>query len=176
MKDNFKSKLHLICSKDEKSRYNCVWFKNGYAYATDGHIAIRQALKLHDFTEEGIKNLEGKAIHRRLFEELLRYDLIVPEKDHIRAIKKGCFAKFEYSICDYEFPDIEKMIKEISSEKVNEIKIDFNLIEKLNKALINGIESSRYKLKFSGEGKGIIISDYLSNNESEQMAILMPCI
>ena len=71
-------KLHKACANDDiRPAMHYVCFKNGYAYATDAHIAVRA--NLHDISalsDDDIAKLNGHLIHKSQYEQLLKYSSI----------------------------------------------------------------------------------------------------
>lgn len=61
----FKSEFWLCVDKDNIVLGH-VWFTNGYLYATDGRIALKQPLELHGM-EQYQATLEGKALLASVF-------------------------------------------------------------------------------------------------------------
>ena len=66
-KNNFDKKvqMHLACSTDDfHPETQCVFFNNGYAYATDTHILVRNRIsEISGLNESEIEALNGKFLH-----------------------------------------------------------------------------------------------------------------
>lgn len=73
MKNTVKHALHKACGKDElRPAFDYIWFHNGYAYATDAHVAVR--IPTHEiFTndKDACKLLDGKLIHRDIWRTMV---------------------------------------------------------------------------------------------------------
>ena len=71
-------KLHKACANDEfRPAMHYICFRNGYAYATDGHIAVRASLDaICALSEEERNKLNGYLIHKKQYEMLLKYSTI----------------------------------------------------------------------------------------------------
>ncbi len=87
-------KLHKACCKDElRPALQHIFFKDGYAYASDAHIAVRA--KVADITDNldatSLDLLNGYAIHSDDFQKLLKYDSIIIEKEGVIRIEDGSF-------------------------------------------------------------------------------------
>ena len=91
---NKQYQLHKACDKSGmRPALEHIFFKNGYAYASDSHIAVRA--KVADITdnldETSIDLLNGYAIHSDDFQKLLKYDSIIIEKEGVIRIEDGSF-------------------------------------------------------------------------------------
>ena len=71
-------KLHKACANEEfRPAMHYICFRNGYAYATDGHIAVRASLDaICALSEEERNKLNGYLIHKKQYEMLLKYSTI----------------------------------------------------------------------------------------------------
>lgn len=172
---NFVSKLHLVCGKDElRPVMSHVYFKDGYAYATDAHIIIKQKLDISFNDQDTIDNLDGKFIHRDVFKELYGYEIIKAEKDHIMAHKGSIKCKFYYAKEDgYIFPNIEAVLPQGEGVDINEIAINYKLLNTLSSAMSQ--VSDGINMRFYGKTKAIkVLSNSGEYSESDQLGILMP--
>jgi hypothetical protein len=108
MKYNFTSKLHLACADDEmRPVMECVHFKNGYAYASDGHILIKQSLEYHAILNP--KMLEGKSIHKKSFKEIMTFRIAEAKEDCVSCSDGDREADFMYADCG-KAPNFESVI------------------------------------------------------------------
>ena len=83
------AKLHLCCSDDDlRPAMNNIYFDEGHATATDGHILI--CADLHDIStlsDEDIEKLNGKLLNAASYKELLKYPTIHITDTAIEATK-----------------------------------------------------------------------------------------
>lgn len=67
-KFNFTTKLHEACADDAlRPVMMCVHFMNGFACASDAHIAVRQSLEYHSIINPEL--LDGKSLHKDNYTE-----------------------------------------------------------------------------------------------------------
>ena len=65
-KSNFATPLHLACADDEiRPALECVHFIDGFAYATDGSILVKQSLKEYCNVSVPAPSLSPPALPRR---------------------------------------------------------------------------------------------------------------
>lgn len=88
-KCNFPSNLSLACGVDElRPSQSYVAFRKGFAYATNGHILIRQSFGL--IADNGhlqdVENLEGQFVHRVVFQTILKHRRIEILTSGIRSV------------------------------------------------------------------------------------------
>ncbi len=171
---NFNKGLRMdyACVKNDKLRpeMQCIHFENGFAYATNNHILVKNRLQeCSTLEEEAIEALSGKSIHKDSFVKTLSYDVIEVEESGIRAFKGAEEAFFKFAKVDY--PDAESLIQQETVSgilAVPEIDIDLYSFVILDKALYG---ANNTKLVFNGT-RAIKIFNREENVES--MAILMP--
>ncbi len=97
-KYNFTSKLYLACAEDElRPVMECVHFINGYAYASDGHILIKQSLDYHTILNP--KLLDGKSIHKKSFKEIMTFRIAEAKEDRVFCSDGDREAEFMYANC-----------------------------------------------------------------------------
>jgi hypothetical protein len=83
-KFNFTTKLHLACSDDPlRPIMNCVHFTGGFAYASNGHIAIKQSLEYHSVLQPGL--LEGKSIHRDNYKNIMQFETATANDEGVQC-------------------------------------------------------------------------------------------
>lgn len=165
-------RMDLACAKDEvRPIMNCVHFKDGHAYASDGHILVKNfLLECTSIPEEQIEKLDGKNLHRESYKELLKYDVIEISDEGIEATKNGEKSFFYFSNVDGVYPNSEKVLQDAlnaSPVAMSQVGLNTDYLIKLNKALHG---SNVCKYQFKGEGRPII----LQGVESASIGIIMP--
>ena len=77
-------KLHLACANDLRPVMNCIYFKDGYAIASNGMILIKACLnEICNFSGEEKELLEGKLISAKNFKEIIKHTIIeIQEAEH----------------------------------------------------------------------------------------------
>lgn len=103
--------IHLACSDDElRPALQLVEVIDGIATATNAHIIARMNLGAYSKLDESIiQQLNGKLIHRDVWETLVDADIITVEDDNIHMDKGGIKATFDIST-DLKFPDHDKIV------------------------------------------------------------------
>lgn len=165
-------RMDLACATDElRPAMNCIHFENGYAYASDGHILVKNFLsECTSIPEEQIEKLNGKNIHRDAYKQIIKYDEIIISEDGIEANKGEQKAFFYFDKTETKYPDAESVINMALNDPpvpVGEIGIKTELLIKMNKALYG---SSGCKYQFKGENKNIV----LQSIDTDSLGIIMP--
>ena len=84
--------MHLACSKDNVFRREteCIFFNNGYTYATDTRILVRNRIsEISGLNESEIEALNGKFLHADFYKDMLKYDSIMIAEDGIECKAKA---------------------------------------------------------------------------------------
>ncbi len=159
IKNNFNKKvqMHLACAKDEQHPVmQCVFFNNGYAYATDTHILVRNRIsEISGLNESEIEALNGKFLHAAFYKDMLKYDSIMIAEDGIECAKGNDKAFFYFSTFE-KYPDAEKVLQDALNKQtvpLPQFSFDINLMQRLNKALY---QSDRCTATFKGVGNPVI--------------------
>lgn len=173
-KHTFNTKLHECCGTDPiRPAFQCVYFKNGFAYATDGYVCIKQTLTLQGVF--GVENLEGKAIHRDSYKDIMGFEEVECNEDGIECCNaNGQKVFFEYypENPDNPAPNFEAYLKGRKGPiALDFIGIDFSLFEKLQKALY--APGGNIRLQFTGIDSHIIVD---AIGVEDQIATMMPKI
>lgn len=173
-KKNFTTKLHQCCSDSKKELRPyalAVHFKNGYAYATDGTILIKSALEYHSIIKPEF--LEGKALHRDNFKEIMKFDIAECCEDGISCRSEdGQVAFYEYfDMQGTVAPDFDKIIPTdmTGAKSIFQIGIDPDRMGKLTSSMFS--DTGTFRLTFSGQLKAIVV-DVIGYDK--QVGILMP--
>jgi hypothetical protein len=108
--------IHLACSDDkDRPALRMVEVVDGIATATDGYIIARMNLgEYSKLDEETIKLLNGKLIHRDVWETIVDADILTIENDSIHMDKGGIKATFDIST-DLKFPDHHTIIQAVAN-------------------------------------------------------------
>lgn len=167
-KNTFISDLHLACGKnDSRPAMQCVHFKNGFAYASDAYVVIKQPLHLSPVDNMDI--LDGVSIHSESFKAIRRMKHVTATEDGFECISKdGSKVFFEYS--KEESPNFDAVLEPKDAQMMGEIGINPGLVGVLKKAMAGG---SGVKMTFQGQGAGIMIEPLSAEYEGE-VAMIMP--
>ena len=165
-------KLHKACASDDfRPAMHYICFKDGYAYATDAHIAVRASLQaICALSDEEKAKLNGYLIHKSQYEMLLKYStieigegtitLIDPESKASTTLQLKKLAQtaeeVENGKGEYiRFPNVDKIINDDRSEEPLQ-QVGFNIVL-LNKiAAAMGI-TSRIGLRFTTGGHQMVV-------------------
>lgn len=167
--------MHLACSYDEDFRPSqcCVYFKDGFAYATDSHILVKNRIsECSNLDQETIDALDGKLLHRNFYKEILKYDTISVSEEGIEC-KKGSNISFFYFAKDcLKYPNAEEVIQETLNKQtvqIPEIRFSLKYFDILRKSLHN---FEKCKVVFKGQSEPIVF--YNIEDDVSSIGIAMP--
>lgn len=163
----------MVCSNDDlRPAMNGVYFKDGYLYATDAHVAIKQKLSLHDIDDEVAKHLDGQILHKQHLSLMRKCDFFETVPGGIKS-KKGMVEMIHLFMKDERYPDVEAVIPKNGFVELIEIGLDANKLKKLQDVMLsfNGTAYS-CRLKFKGLNRAIQVTTDLP--DADQIGLLMP--
>lgn len=174
-KNNFNKKvqMHLACSKGNEHRpeTECIFFNNGFAYATDTRILVRNRIsEISGLNESEIEALNGKFLHADFYKDMLKYDTIMIAEDGIECGKGNDRAFFYFSTFE-KYPDAEKVLQNALNKQtvpLPQFSFGMKLIQRLNKALY---QSDKCTATFKGVGNPIIFDSV--DTEVSSVGLLM---
>jgi hypothetical protein len=108
--------LHLATSDDElRPALMHIEIKKGIATATNAYLIAQLNLaEYSSLPEEVIKKLNGKLIHRDIWEAISDAELIEVEEDTLHYEKGGVKADYDIS-SSYKFPDHKSIIDAVAN-------------------------------------------------------------
>jgi hypothetical protein len=173
-KYTFSTKLHEACANDPlRPIFACVHFMNGFACASEGHIAIRQSLEYHSIINPEM--LDGKSLHKDNYKAIMGFEFAEANEDGIQCKDTdGRTAFYEYFKLEGDQPNFDKIFSDATSKGVKSVHfIGFNpvLLAKLAKALYCPDENIR--CRFTGIDTTVLVDAVGVEN---QEAIIMPAI
>lgn len=122
-----------------RSAQSLIYFKDGYAYATDAHILVKVRItEISSFQENQLTTLDGKAIHKSVYAKLLPFDgvEITPEGFKARVPEAESFITFGFAgLQKGMVPDIEKVIMDARNDvqaEITAIGINPSLLKRLD--------------------------------------------
>jgi hypothetical protein len=169
-KQTFKTKLYEACSSDElRPVLMCVHFKNGFAYASDAHMVVKQSLEYHAIQEPLF--LEGKCIHKDNYKAIMGFEIATCNEDGVSCSDSdGRTAFYEYfDTKGVPPPNFDEVLKPTGCKSIEFIGINPDFVERIGKALHT--PSGTLRFQFQGIDKGVLIDTPEIEN---QWAILMP--
>ena len=171
-KETFTTKLHEVCSSDELRPITmCVHFKNGYAYASDGVIVIKQTLDLHSILNP--ECLEDKSIHKDNYKAIMQFDKAVCDDAGVACTNAdGRTAFYEYyDRKNVAIPEFDKILFPLGEKSVGFIGIDPDRLHRLSKAMHS--PTGGLKLQFQGVDRLILVT---ASDINDQFGAIMPVI
>ena len=130
-------KLHLACEPvGIRPVMSCIYFKDGYAIASNGKILIKACLnEICNFSEEEKELLEGKLISAKNFKEIIKHTIIEIEEDGFHAIYDDWDIKYKFATGDMKYPNYNYIINRFKQGTVEKILIDPHNLELIVDAL-----------------------------------------
>jgi len=181
---NFPSALHKATATDSyRPVFNNIIFQNGYAYATDAHILVRQSLWFINI--EGYENLNGKRMHAQLFQRIYNEKNVIVRAfvDYIEVeylLFGNSKIKYSYSTDDSTAPNFEAIIPEIGKSvqppTYSTIGINPRIFSRLISAMKinNDIGAVIIHLPERNTNSIIVIDKDYDNASSDQVGLIMP--
>lgn len=175
-KNNFNKKvqMHLACAKNEDFRkeLECIYFNNGFAYATNQKILVRnRTSEISGLNEAEIEALNGKFLHADFYKDMLKYDNIMIAEDGIECTKGNDKVFFYFSTFE-KYPSAERVLQDALNKQtvsMPQVSFDMKLMQKLNKALY---ESDSCTATFKGTGNPIVFDSMKEDVSS--VGLIMP--
>lgn len=165
--------LHLACRKDESNpKYNYIYFIDGFAYVTNGHLLVKQSVYYMDVADRHL--LDDKEMHMDCFKELCKCQSgRVTEKGIETTNANGHTAFFPFSQKVIK-PEFEKVIADLEDDDGNNDlkmkKIDPKLIETATKCLCNEYNNLFFTFTFIKSKNAIKVT---IEDAQDQLAIVM---
>lgn len=166
-------KLHKACANDDlRPAMHYICFKDGYAYATDAHIAVRARLSdICALRDEDIAKLNGYLIHKNQYEMLLKYSTIEIGEGVITCIDPESKARTTIQLVKLAesseaeevsegkaiyFPNVDAVINDdLSKEPLQKVGFNYQLLGRIIAAM--GITSGRVGLRFTSNGRQMVV-------------------
>lgn len=175
-KNNFnkKVKMHLACASDElRPVMNCIYFKEGFAYASDGVILAKNRIsEISGLNDAEIEALNGKLLHRDFYKDMLKYDELLISEEGIECHKGDDKAFFYFSNIEGKYPNADMVLQDALNKKndpVSQITFSVNNMTRLNESLY---ESDRCTVNFKGQFQPIVL--YSMDEDVSSVGLLMP--
>lgn len=162
-------------NKSDRPAFQMIHFKNGFAYATNAKIAIRQSLNLWSFlTENCRENLQGKSITGSKLKELSKHQFFTFDPDFIK-LQDG--TKLTYDDPEANLDNIISLIDLTFKIEDNELQalqvfsLDPELLIRLSKAM----QPTGFLTFFARhKTKAFICIDATLQDVSENAGLFMP--
>lgn len=164
----FLTKLHLACSGDSmRPALQHVYFKDGYAYATNAHVLVKQKLEHHGFTEEDVKAIDGMAVHVDLFKEVYKANMFAVREHGLECFNKSGISMMVPFVEGLQFPNVEAVIPKTEPEKLSEIRLSPKYLSLIKDLSLN---PNSVDFTFYGKNRGVIITGV----DHDEVILIMP--
>ena len=173
-----KVQMHLACVKNDDLRktMSCVYFKDGFAYATDGIVLVKNRLsEMSTFDESEIAALDGKFLPAEHYKDILKYDECLISEDGIETVKEDDRTFFYFKdFGEEKFPKADEVLQYALNKKTVPLpQIGFNIkhMERLAKAMCRFEECVA---TFKGVNEPIVFSSIMPDMSS--VGVIMPIL
>lgn len=157
-----KTNIQNACGNDDiRPHFKCVYFKNGYAYAIDCHILVRESLNhVHDMNDDQIKMLDDKMISKDSFKYLKNISSFEIKNDGILVRQKSGLEILVMYSKDSNRAEFEAVIPDIDNCTFDHKDLILAINPFVLKKLLSCLENAISKV-------------YVMPNEKNNRAILM---
>lgn len=168
----FITPFHELLMKDiTRPVFTMAHFVNGFVYATDANILIRQSLgRFHGLDDEQINNLEGKKIGYAKLKALWTASLVHFRADEIFYISKdGIQGAFAYDTLDGRTPDFEQVLP---TEYAAAGPLVFSFNPEFAARLYKAMGGQGFYMHYCGEGRAILVTGF--DAATINLGLIMP--
>ena len=177
-----KGKPQKCCGSDNlHPTRSHLFFNNGFVYATDARVLIKQDLKVcHGMTDEMVEKLNGKMLHRENADALAACDLFEIHDDKIIGSKKNSKTKVLADLVteaqEGKFPNVEAVIPSMSNaSELAQYALDpKKLIQVQSASVAFDKDAKALRLTFFAPDRGALVH-FQGFSGSEQLGLIMPC-
>lgn len=171
-------KLHECADKDHDT-LSFIHFENGYAYASNAHVAVRAKIEyISTFNEDEVALLEGKSIGCREFKALLEYEDVRIEEHGFRVNDDRTPLFFGFNRQqEFKFPDAENIVEQTkaklgTADGVNATGLNVAYLGKLSKAM----GETTFRFDFNGNGAVLVRAAHNLDAAENITGIIMPIL
>lgn len=173
----FKTPLFKALYNDDfRNELQHAYVRNGYVYATNATILVKQSLtEIHEIEPEQQAIIEGKNFHIDLLKQLWKFKSIEFKESGIIASDGKAWCEFEYS-ANCTMPNMEAVLKAHNVDvEMRQISFNPKQLQLLENVLDLSYSSGALVMQFAGEDKAIrVFSSY--DTMDIQTAIIMPVL
>ncbi len=171
-KHNFSAPLHKACgNEDFRPAFSYVHFVNGYAYASNGRIAVKQSMA--DYcTVIDAEMMNGHAIHKDSFQDIIKYEIAQANDEGIECWDEdGKKAFYPYLPADsnVKTPNFDAVFAQVSPTPCKMFGINPAYFAIADKVLIHG--STAVRVTLSGMNQPIMLE---CDEYPNQQVMIMP--
>lgn len=152
---NFKRKVSKICGNDEvRTILQYIYFEDGNLICTNAHILLIQSLKEHNFTDEEIEILNGKFLHKNVFDAIYKHDYVTVNKKGFKCVtgEVECVYSFSESPIG-KYLEYKSVIPDGVYKPLTQVGVNLKLLKLACKVTFSTLKA--VNLGFSSEKTGI---------------------
>lgn len=168
-------KTHLACGTDDlRPIMSHVFIHEGNAVATDAHILVIQNLEsCTSFKKEFIDQLEGKLIHRLVWQQCFNAEALFIKDGKLLCIKKGLRTYYDIETQENarRYPDYKNVLPKLKDAKAIQ-RVSFNafMLSKIQTIF----DCINLNLEFIDAHKAISVTP--GQADYNQKALIMPVL
>lgn len=157
--ENFKTPIHLACNtNDLRPAMWYVFFEGGYAYATNGRLAIKQSLCKEYCAVRNKDKLNLKCIHKDAFAKIMQFPIAIAKENGIECTDGNITVLFNYGPEDIKRPNLEKaVIKKFKVDTVKAINLNIEYFALAKRCLYHE-EHKKARVEFQGVEKALRVT------------------
>lgn len=170
-------KLYKCCSKNpDRPRFRFIHFENGYAYATDGHIAVCARIQdICNFTPVELGMLDGKSIDMDHFRSLLGMQSLEVKENGIEAKSDSGNVMFFFDKqLSLNFPNVDSIFSSAHAKTGQYQTEAFGMNASSLQKLVDAMGCKKVKVRLTGEKSAILVTDI--EGELDIEGIIMPIL
>lgn len=172
-KRTFNTKIYEVCAKDKlRPIMECVYFKGGFMYASNGNAVLRQPLEWQTIINP--ENLEEVLLHKDSYKAIMNFDIAEVDDGGVACKNENgqeVYYDF-YNPDDINVPDYAKLLSEPAHPEAQEfVGLPTESLTAIFKAL--HAPTGNIRVTFTGFDKYMVIDVV---GLEGQRAIVMPVI
>lgn len=157
-KHNFLAPLHKACGSDKfRPALMYVHFMNGYAYASNNQIVVKQSIADYCLVIDA-ERLNGHAIHKDSFQDIIKYEVAQANNKGIECWNedgKKAFYSYLQADSNIKTPDFDSVFEQATATPCKMFGINPAHFAIADKVLVHGNAAVRVTL--SGISKPIML-------------------
>lgn len=168
---NKKCRIDKVCGSDRfRPTFDLIYFEDGNMIATNGHVLMVLCLyECSTFCEQQINLLNGKYLHKKDYQSLLKEEVIVITEDGFLIKNDGREKTIKFVNPTIKFPDYKKLFDRKKGD-VNAIGLSASMMN----IIASAFPFDTIKLEFTSNREAIYISP--ARSEYESKGLIMPCL
>ena len=171
-----KVKMGLACSKDDlRPLMGCIYFKDGYAYASDGLILVKNKVsEISTISEDQIAQLNDVYLHAETYDKVVKYDTIDISAEGIECTSGDKKAFFYFQVMeDAKYPNADSVLNDMLNKPAASIPVcvfDTDLLSRIQKAMPDA-KNLRFRFKQDKHAVHAVVES--ENSDYSSVGIIM---